>query len=1679
MKTEGLITIVFRDKDTLEEVRREEITNTVTQYLDYRLQYGASVGGGSISTGVVTATNNRFLDMRGIGITNYRVKRNLITPSFVNTTENFVLNGQNLQGPVYYAAQGLTPAYWEMKARFQPGASARTFWTIYLCSYIDTTYSSVFGWNTTDGNDHIYAYASLDVPCTQQSTEVLDVYYRLRISDSAITPMTIVSTTDSTALRTQSEAYNDIKNVFISEDRNGYPYKEAAFFTPALKTSTEYKNFAYISEDRMSIYDVGVYRNRHDFSRAVADDVGKIFGSYVVYGSGRQAVLQLKAAPTAFSNKPIQPIHNHNISAQYPFLDVSYLASGQGKMFASTSTWSGELEFPEYYRVDMHNTGETGTASYTYRKKNTLGFQSGPSGSGYPGDYRPGFVRLPWLSGYVETFRTPGAGDGGNYLLDRIEEYSKNKIVVWETTGVTILDVVNGDYITFHAGSSTVLPVTSIYQVAVEDDGTLWVACAGTGLYRIDDPLGTPVVTKMTVAGGLPATVTENNAYAVEVGYAGNIWAMMRGGLCESNDGGTSWTLYNETTPVIFNVPGISNNLWDRTRMIRTDRENPNDLMGIMYYTGQGYASASFYWWDKTGTAAAGPNAGTFASLGGLLTGDGGVARTGRFRCSKYGGLWAAATRPMDTNYQNTGNGYALKFFPRTTAARVLAGMFDLTTYYSNNLFSSHNGVVFMYDMYNNPYVFGQGGLARAPFAGNYFSTYAMYGRTKNGDMTAINDMYFITYTNNSPPTNPGQRGYIFTWEKQENRNNVFIANNPYEYTVNNDDYYELCHIPTRTWAGALNERVPAAEMYWDHYRWDPIDTQWKKDWNTSVSDLSGNGYTGVRKGFRPEDQRFLDRSTVECSNAIGSPVSNFTNQFTVATAWSPVVSQYSSWATCRAPEQTIVDFGRGYTLYGHATGCLLMSSPTGDSVYLDRTPDYDISNRYAVAGTIQNGAFPVQYSKWTLGHWWTNNAMPPVMGTQSSVRFNHHRADGSDTGTTYSNLSVHTANITQLSSAKSFDIEFTRYVRWNTSVQTVGTYNDSAAEQEHYVYIAFGWPTNTYNSSDGLPTVGSSYIRIRIPQHAAGTTGAIHPRFACQGPSGTTTSTDTQFQTITNNTVADDYKFNTRWVISMVWNVDGSYTGTLKTVRANDTVTVIGSFTTTSRWTTRSAGSVIHTSRGKANGTFDGYTLRYNVVAIKDMWLGGMVVRNIKNDSDSVIATTGDYLSVQCYRNGGLTADVKIPTIVAVSPFTRMLIGAEKYKSESTQTSDVIDNFLCGSLGNFQVWNIAWDSADAIGDMIDPSSVIASKPPSNLKLRYLFTDSLVGLESKPTHVAVEPINADINLRFQNGTNAPAFVSTDYYTFGVCDGIMKDNAISFSYQYDTMHKPIVFDMTETPQSTVPSTTSVVTEPIYWRSNNNVYFRHGTSDGSPDGSQMSTAARSRSWTLYYGAQGFQRIEGDGSLQFTIGSSPCIVAFGLDDSVADSLNYVNFRYTWMIGSNAAGTSSGATSASYVLNGSSSVHTGPTANIGDVYKIERVGTTIYYYHNGVLRHSQTGAVSTPLYVRVQLYGEASTIYDCNITYTRPAGWIDLGNPATLTGKYARGYVFTEPADSANFSVSVDGTPITAKRYDGSNLMGLYTPPGVGEVVVIPYGGIAIFNAADYGKTITLLKYATVYDK
>jgi hypothetical protein len=115
----------------------------------------------------------------------------------------------------------------------------------------------------------------------------------------------------------------------------------------------------------------------------------------------------------------------------------------------------------------------------------------------------------------------------------------------------------------------------------------------------------------------------------------------------------------------------------------------------------------------------------------------------------------------------------------------------------------------------------------------------------------------------------------------------------------------------------------------------------------------------------------------------------------------------------------------------------------------------------------------------------------------------------------------------------------------------------------------------------------------------------------------------------------------------------------------------------------------------------------------------------------------------------------------------------------------------------------------------------------------------------------------------------------------------------------------------------------------------------------------------------------------------------------------------------------------------------------------------------------------------VRVNFYGDASTIYDCKITYNRPAGWIDLGNPATLTGKYARGYVFTEPADGANFSVSVDGTPITAKRYDGSNLMGLYTPPGVGEVVVIPYGGIAIFNAADYGKTITLLKYATVYDK
>jgi hypothetical protein len=105
--------------------------------------------------------------------------------------------------------------------------------------------------------------------------------------------------------------------------------------------------------------------------------------------------------------------------------------------------------------------------------------------------------------------------------------------------------------------------------------------------------------------------------------------------------------------------------------------------------------------------------------------------------------------------------------------------------------------------------------------------------------------------------------------------------------------------------------------------------------------------------------------------------------------------------------------------------------------------------------------------------------------------------------------------------------------------------------------------------------------------------------------------------------------------------------------------------------------------------------------------------------------------------------------------------------------------------------------------------------------------------------------------------------------------------------------------------------------------------------------------------------------------------------------------------------------------------------THAIGEVYKIERVGTTVYYKRNGQTFYTSSTASTTNLRVDVSLYHTGTQIYNCNIsfadtdpssliTWTDKVGVSEDGN-ANLTKTAAYG---TNNAGAASVEVLSAGT-------------------------------------------------------
>jgi hypothetical protein len=80
-----------------------------------------------------------------------------------------------------------------------------------------------------------------------------------------------------------------------------------------------------------------------------------------------------------------------------------------------------------------------------------------------------------------------------------------------------------------------------------------------------------------------------------------------------------------------------------------------------------------------------------------------------------------------------------------------------------------------------------------------------------------------------------------------------------------------------------------------------------------------------------------------------------------------------------------------------------------------------------------------------------------------------------------------------------------------------------------------------------------------------------------------------------------------------------------------------------------------------------------------------------------------------------------------------------------------------------------------------------------------------VSTGSKTCHTDQETLINGLTIAFQNGTTTPQFVLNEFFTQGVCKGLLKDNATSVVFNPQWYSKPITYD---TVSVTIPNTNTI-------------------------------------------------------------------------------------------------------------------------------------------------------------------------------------------------------------------------------------------------------------------------------
>ncbi len=420
-------------------------------------------------------------------------------------------------------------------------------------------------------------------------------------------------------------------------------------------------------------------------------------------------------------------------------------------------------------------------------------------------------------------------------------------------------------------------------------------------------------------------------------------------------------------------------------------------------------------------------------------------------------------------------------------------------------------------------------------------------------------------------------------------------------------------------------------------------------------------------------------------------------------------------------------------------------------------------------------------------------------------------------------------------------------------------------------------------------------------------------------------------------------------------------------------------------------------------------------------------------------------------------------------SPYFKAYLGAQVYYRPFNSTYPMPWGFFRGSITNFQMWNVAWDATDVANDFSNISGVISSKPNANLLTRLQLTEPLV--ETKLTHNTPEVLVDGVTIGFNDNVSSPAnsFIATDYYTFGVVDGLLKDNSTSFNHSFTTYnYADVNVNFNDIKNSIGTNVISPITTPISIPVH---CYQYPLTPGT-GGSQFNTLHSAGQFNLFSTQIGgsaqttssYEVMVGDGQFDFYLQHSfPVGMYVGLSTNINVTATVADYHYSIFFDTDSV-------TARIRLGSTTNVGTAYSFNGTEKYTIKRVGNIITFLIDDVLWHTVNSASTNPLQMRLwhnSTTGRSQGIVNAKMTLTSTNNIMFVGNVLNSTGCFNKTFIQVDATNVNSCKFYIDGilAPVTVSNTYLTSM----AIPAVGAITFSSLMGLLLFNPADVGKVVT----------